>query len=120
MLNHFNGLGFRLDNEARHTVLNNLWYGAAAKCDHGRSTGHCLDHDETKGLGPIDGKEQRRRSSKKLLLLLIVYLADELNMFPIDKRLEAFLEKPSYGPAINISGVSSSPSCQTKPVAVNR
>jgi len=56
-------------DEPRDAVFENFGNRSAANRNHRRTTGERLDHDQTKGLGPIDRKQQRLRSAEKRTLL---------------------------------------------------
>ncbi len=62
------GLFDRPDDETGHAMLDHFRDGGDIPRDHRRAAGHGLDHDETEGLGPVDGKDQRRGASEELAL----------------------------------------------------
>src|SRR5712672_3122145 len=90
--NRLYGLCFAWHDKAGEAIIDNLWHRARAERDHGRPAGHGLDHDETKRLWPIDRKQQRSRTRQKLPFRFIIDLAGELDLGPVDLRLEPFLE----------------------------
>ncbi len=55
--------------------------GTAAEGNDRRAACHGLDHDETKGLWPVNREEQRTRIAEELSLLMFVNLADELDVW---------------------------------------
>src|SRR5579875_3258345 len=81
-----------VDDETRHTVLDDLRHRAAWERNDGRAAGHRLNDDEPEGLRPVDRKEQRARIAEECALLSLPDLADELDERMIEQRADALLE----------------------------
>ena len=82
----------RVADEARASGDDDLGHRAAGRRDHGRAAGHGLDHDETEGLRPVDGEEQRPRAPEKRCLVGLADLTDELDQWIVEQRHHHALE----------------------------
>jgi hypothetical protein len=58
----FDSFGFSLYDKASDTVIDNFRDRAGPVCDNGRTAGHCFDHDQTKGLRPVNRNQECRRT----------------------------------------------------------
>src|SRR5215470_13655497 len=67
-----------VDNEAGLAFVDHLLRRSAAPYDGGGSTRHGFDHGQSKGLRPIDGKQQRGRAAEELSLFALSNLAEVL------------------------------------------
>ena len=54
----------------------------APECDDGRSTRHCLDHDQAEWLRPVDRKQHSLRLAEERLLGRAADLTDKLDLRP--------------------------------------
>src|SRR4051794_15061968 len=81
----------RMHDQAGVPILDDLGRRAMTPGNHGRSSRHRLDHHKAKGLGPVDGKEERKGIAEKITLLLLVDLADELDQRIVEQGLDFLL-----------------------------
>ena len=81
-----------VDDEASNAVVDDLSYRTIVPRDDRRSTGHRLDHDQTEGLGPVDGKEERRGLAEELILLLVIHFSNELDAGTAEQWFDDVLE----------------------------
>ena len=81
-----------MDNKPCDTIFDYLGYGSARKGNHGRTAGHGFDHDQSKGLGPVDWKQQRASIAEKLALIGISDLTHELHEWICEQGLDLSLK----------------------------
>ena len=87
-----------LDDEPRLSVIDDFRHRAPSERNDRGTARHCLDHHQTEGLWPIDGKEQRRCISEKVFFGAVVDLANQLDLLAIDHGLELLFEVTSFSP----------------------
>jgi len=80
------------DHESGYPMAQHLRDRSARPSYHRRATGQGFDHHQTKGLGPIDRKQQRDRVAKELALLPPPNLADELDTFGFEQWADLTIE----------------------------
>src|SRR5207248_1160205 len=81
-----------IDDESGHPLIDDFRHRSGSEGDNRCAAGHCLDHDQTKRLRPVDWKQQSCRGAEKVFLRLLVDLAGELDLLAIDQRLESLFE----------------------------
>src|SRR5688572_10088701 len=65
-------------------VFHHLLDRPAAMRDHGRATGHGLDHHEPERLVPLNGKKERRRVTQEFILLWMIDGTDPADLLTVD------------------------------------
>jgi len=83
------------DNISGNSISHNFAHRPAAKRDRRRAARHGLDHDQTKRLRPVNGKEQRIRIAQKFFFTGIAHLAQKLNQRMVKEWTNFVLHVPA-------------------------
>src|SRR3981081_2823900 len=81
-----------VDEEPGDALIDNFGHRPACKGDHRRAACHGLDHDQSKGLRPVDRKKQGTCVAQEITLVGIVDLADEFHEWIPKQRSDLMLE----------------------------
>lgn len=79
LVDGFNRCVDRVDHEAGDAVHHDFGHGAMREGDDGRAASHGFDHDQPKGFGPGNGKEQRVGVAQEAIFAALVDLAQEFD-----------------------------------------
>src|SRR5512135_1225211 len=72
---HRHRLVHRADDRPGQSLPEHLLHRTPPEGEHRSSAGHCLDHHQAEGLGPVDGEEQRLGIREELDLVPVPELA---------------------------------------------
>src|SRR6476620_12640040 len=81
-----------LNDEASFSITHHFRHRALIEGNDWRAAGHGLDHHETEGLGPRDGKEYGMGATQEVRLLSFADLTDELHSRCVKKRKNTCFE----------------------------
>ena len=68
------------DDEARHSVLDDLRHRAVRISDRRRAASHRLDHRQPEGLGPVDRQQRPQGAAEQALLVPVADFSEELDV----------------------------------------
>src|SRR5262249_41269018 len=87
----------RVDDGSGDSGTDHLRDPAPAKGQDGGATGERLDHHQAEGFRPVDGKEERQSLPQQLDLFPVAQLAEPLDSWRSEQRLDLLLEVRTVG-----------------------